>query len=35
MAEGGSEGAMVGMEKGVEWDSSGIVVGSGVVLSFY
>ena len=35
MVEGGSEGALVGMEKGVEWDSSGIGVGSGVVLGFY
>ena len=31
MAEGGSAGALVGMEKGAEWDPSGIGVGTSFV----
>ena len=35
MAEGGSARTLVGMKTGDEWDSSGIGVGSSVVLGFY
>ena len=35
MAEGGGTGEMVGMEKGAEWDSSGISVGPCAVLGLH
>ena len=35
MAEGGSARKLVGMEKGVEWDSSGIGVGTYTVSGVY
>ena len=35
MAEGGCEGMMVGLEKGVEWNPSGIGVRPGSVFGVY
>ena len=35
MTKGGRKGTLVGVEKGVEWDPSGIGVGSGSVFGFY
>ena len=35
MAESGGAWALVGMEKGVEWDTPGIGVGAGAVFSVY
>ena len=35
MAEGRSAWALVGMEKGDEWDPPGIGVGAGAVLGVY
>ena len=35
MAEGGGAWALVGMEKGDEWDPPGIGVGAGAVLGVY
>ena len=35
MAESGSEGILVEMEKSSEWNSAGFCVGSGAVLGVY
>ena len=35
MAEGGCAGMLVCMEKGAEWSSSGIDVGSGAIFGVY
>ena len=35
MAESGSEGILVGMEKGSEWNSAGFCVGAGAVLGVH